>query len=100
MTRPKKTTSTAAPAATTAPAPAPVLPPTKTSHLFTSRKGDSRSAITHERLAADLAAFRKAGGKIEVLGVTPALRRIDPIANSAQATAAAVVPAAPAKRRR
>jgi hypothetical protein len=100
MTRPKKTTT---PAPAVAAVPAPVLAPTKTSHLFTSKKGDSRSAITHERLAADLAAFRKAGGKIEVLGVTPALRRIDPIANSGQATAAtaaAVVPAAPAKRRR
>ena len=33
--------------------------------------------MTHERIAADLEAFRKAGGKIEVLGVTRALKKID-----------------------
>jgi hypothetical protein len=52
-------------------------PPSNTSHLFSARKPAERNSITHERLAADLEAFRKAGGKIEVLGVTRALKKID-----------------------
>jgi hypothetical protein len=31
--------------------------------------------LTHERIAADMAAFSKAGGKVEVLGVTPLRRK-------------------------
>ncbi len=77
MPRPKKT-----PAATPPP-PVPVdVPPSKTSHLFATRKPADRSAITHERLAADLEAFRKAGGEIEVLGVTRTLQRIGPDAEA------------------
>lgn len=68
MPRPKKSPATAAPAA---------VPPSKTSHLFSSRKANERSPVTHERIAADLEAFRKAGGKIEVLGVTRSLLRVD-----------------------
>lgn len=68
MPRPKKPVP--------APAP-PVVPPSKTSHLFTSRPAGKNAAITHERLAADLEAFRKAGGEIEVLGVTRSLKKID-----------------------
>ena len=86
MPRPKK------PAA---PAPASsAVPPSKTTHLFASRKPNERNAITHERIAADIEAFRKAGGRIEVLGVTRALKKIDPEAE------AAPQPAAPAKPRR
>ena len=48
----------------------------KTSHLFGSRKTDQRAPPTHERIAADIEAFRKGGGKIEVLGVTRSLLRI------------------------
>lgn len=62
------------------PAPAavpPVVPASKTSHLFASRPAGKNAAITHERIAADLEAFRKAGGEIEVLGVTRALKKID-----------------------
>ncbi|WP_144816037.1 hypothetical protein [Aerolutibacter ruishenii] len=40
--------------------------------MFTKPGQDK--ALTHERLAEDIAAFRKAGGKVEVLGHTP-LRR-------------------------
>ena len=97
MTRPKKAPQPAATATATA---APPMAPTKTSHLFGGKKSDGRSAITHERLAADMEAFRKAGGKIEVLGVTQALRRIDPIGNAAQPAAAPTAAPAPAKRRR
>lgn len=32
--------------------------------------------ITRERLAAEMAAFDKAGGKIEVLGITPLRRKL------------------------
>lgn len=34
------------------------------------------SGMSHERLAADLEAFRKSGGKIEVLGNTSTLKKI------------------------
>ena len=60
---------------TPAAAPAPV-PPSKTSHLFSARKSNERAPVTHERIAADIEAFRKAGGKIEVLGVTRSLLRV------------------------
>ena len=87
MPRPKKSPATAAPAA---------VPPSKTSHLFGARKAGDRSVMTHEALAADLEAFRKSGGKIEVLGTTQALRRIGQ--DAAPPTAAATD--APPKRRR
>ena len=32
--------------------------------------------LSHESIAADVEAFRKAGGKIEVLGNTPTLKKI------------------------
>ena len=54
----------------------PVVPPSKTSHLFSPRKANERSPVTHERVAADIEAFREAGGRIEVLGVTRSLLRI------------------------
>lgn len=81
MTRPKK------PAA---PTPAP---PSKTTQPFSPHKPAERNAITHERIAADLEAFRKAGGRIEVLGVTRTLKKIDPGAD-------ATPQPAPAKPRR
>lgn len=40
-----------------------------------SRAGGHAQPLTSERIAADLAAFRKAGGRIEVLGNTPALKK-------------------------
>jgi hypothetical protein len=61
--------------ATPATAPASV-PPSKTSHLFSARKPNERAPLTHERVAEDIEAFRKVGGKIEVLGVTRSLLRI------------------------
>ena len=78
----KKTTPAATPAA---------VPPSKTSHLFSPRKPAERNAITHERIAADLEAFYKSGGEIEVLGVTRSLKKIDGDDTS---------PPAPAKPRR
>ena len=38
--------------------------------------GKASSTLTRERIAHDLAAFRKAGGTIEVLGNTPVFTRI------------------------
>ena len=52
------------------------VPPSKTSHLFSARKHNERAPVTHERIAEDIEAFRKAGGKIEVLGVTRSLLRV------------------------
>ena len=84
MPRPKKPAPAPAPAT-------PAIPPSKTSHLFATRPTGKNTAITHERIAADLKAFREAGGKIEVLGVTRTLKKID----SGDAS-----PPAPAKPRR
>ena len=50
--------------------------PSKTSHLFAGRKARERPEVTHETLSADIDAFREAGGRIEVLGVTRSLLRI------------------------
>lgn len=64
----------------------PVIPPSKTSHLFATRKASDRTPMTHEAIAADIEAFRKAGGTIEVLGITRALHRIGPDAIEATPT--------------
>ena len=82
MTRAKKSTTSAS------------LQPSKTSHLFaSSRKSGERSPVTRERIADDIAKFRKAGGKIEVLGMTRALQRI----GTEPANPADPPPPAPAK---
>ena len=84
MPRPKKPAPQPAP-------PAPPVPPSKTSHLFSPRKPTERNSITHERIAADLEAFYRSGGEIEVLGVTRSLKKID---------GGEAAPLAPAKARR
>lgn len=59
------------------------IPPSNTSHLFGGRKTVDRSGgVTRERIADDLEAFRKAGGRIEVLGITRSLTKIDPGADT------------------
>jgi hypothetical protein len=71
--------------------------PSRTSHLFQGRKPPERGgALTRERLAEHMDAFRKAGGAIEVLGTTRSLQRIGQPAD----TAAPVAPASPRKRTR
>jgi hypothetical protein len=40
-------------------------------------QGSSPKTLTSERIAADIAAFNKAGGRIEVLGNTPFQRKPD-----------------------
>lgn len=45
--------------------------------LFTRKHSSSTGGVTSERIEADLAAFREAGGKVEVLGVTHTLKKLD-----------------------
>ena len=71
------------------------LPATKTSHLFRGRKPAERGgALTRERIAEHMDAFRKAGGTIEVLGTTRALQRIGLPAETKPAPPVAVAAAA------
>ena len=41
------------------------------------RASDTSAPLTHERIQADLAAFRKAGGRIEKLGNTRVLTKVE-----------------------
>lgn len=42
------------------------------SHLFASNRGKGQNAsMTSDTIAGDLAAFKRSGGRIEVLGTTP-----------------------------
>jgi len=50
-----------------------------------TRKADSANALTSERIADDLAAFRKGGGKIEVLGNTKVFKSMGPMAAASKA---------------
>jgi hypothetical protein len=46
----------------------------------TARSGSSDKAqkgLSRERIEADMAAFRKAGGRVEVLGTTRVLKKVD-----------------------
>ena len=54
----------------------PQSPASSTSDLFRKPKEERRTALTHDKIADDLAAFQRAGGTIEVLGTTRALTRI------------------------
>jgi hypothetical protein len=66
MGRPRKTVSDDTQADT----------PRGPSRIFARRSAGDRGALTHDTLAADMDAFRLAGGKIEVLGTTATLRKI------------------------
>lgn len=50
-----------------------------TRHLFAGARtaSDRASSMTSERIAQDLASFRSSGGRIEVLGTTRTLTRLD-----------------------
>jgi hypothetical protein len=48
--------------------------------VFRKPKDERRTALTHEKIADDLVAFQRAGGKIEVLGTTYTLKSIPPSA--------------------
>ena len=79
------------------PAP-PAKPSSATRAVFAPHKpgerGGRNAELTSERIAEDLATFRRAGGRIEVLGTTRTLTRIDGDAPPA------AVPAPPAPKRR
>lgn len=71
---------------------APANAPDRPGRSFAPRKSREGATLTHERLAEDMAAFRKAGGKIEVLGVTRTLQRIESPADTAPPAAPAIPP--------
>ena len=52
------------------------IAPSGTTHLFAQGERKRAPAMTSERIAHDLAAFRSNGGKIEVLGTTRSLKKI------------------------
>lgn len=52
----------------------------KTQHRRSSREGGDSNAqkrLTSERISADLETFEKSGGRVEVLGITRVLTRVD-----------------------
>lgn len=53
-------------------------------------KMTSDKALTSERIASDIAAFNKAGGRIEVLGTTPLHRKPEQAESTAGAPSAAL----------
>lgn len=55
--------------------PAPRSPRARQGRNGAEAGSDKR--LTSERISADLAAFRKSGGRVEVLGVTRVLKKID-----------------------
>lgn len=60
------------------------IPPSGTSRLFSGSKSSDRGAdVTRERIASDLAAFQKAGGRIEVLGNNRVLKPSEAVAAAA-----------------
>ena len=61
MARPRKTTPDGVPATDAS---------RGASRAFARRSAGDRGALTHDVIAADLDAFRQAGGTIEVLGTT------------------------------
>ena len=53
----------------------PKTSPKASNTVRVDRKQGSNSAVSSQSIAADLAAFRKGGGKIEVLGNPLALKK-------------------------
>jgi hypothetical protein len=105
MPRSRKPTPDIAPAPAAKPAakPAPTPAPVKRGLSLPARKPEQRTTgLTRERLSEHLDAFHKAGGKIEVLGTTRALQRIDAPSEPASSEAAPSEPkkSAPAPRRK
>lgn len=89
-TQKKTTTTTTAPAAPRARASAPLR------RASGSSASSSAAHLTSQRIAADLASFKKSGGRIEVLGNTP-LRPYTSRTTSRK-TAPAATPVAPAAK--
>ncbi|MBD8524632.1 hypothetical protein [Pseudomarimonas arenosa] len=80
--------------AATAKTATPSTSASASANKWPARKSSDRGAtLTHERLDEQLEAFRKAGGKIEVLGTTRSLRNIDVPQDQPAANAPAATPA-------
>jgi hypothetical protein len=80
MTRKTQTPASSDPTTTT---PAPAA--SAAFDVFRKPRDDRRTALTHEKIADDLAAFQRVGGKIEVLGTTYTLKSLQPTVVPAQA---------------
>lgn len=74
-----------------------VIAPTSTSHLFArqSKAKDQSRSMTSETIADDLQAFRKQGGRVEVLGTTPLRMHVN--VTTSRKTATTKADASPAK---
>ena len=75
----------------------PQSPASSTSDLFRKPKEERRTALTHDKIADDLAAFQRAGGTMEVLGTTHTLKSIPPPPASVVAASDSEAPAKPRK---
>jgi hypothetical protein len=51
-------------------------PPNQNIHIASQKPRPTAKTATHESIADDLEAFERAGGRIEVLGVTSTLKHI------------------------
>ena len=54
----------------------PAPPASSTTRLFKRKESEARQ-LSSERIAEDLARFREEGGRIEVLGITRVLTKVD-----------------------
>ncbi|MBB4126379.1 hypothetical protein GGR77_001669 [Xanthomonas translucens] len=58
--------------------PTSKTPPPTAKTARSSASGDkAQKGLSRERIEADMAAFRKAGGRVEVLGTTRVLKKVD-----------------------
>lgn len=64
-----------------------------------ARKNDRGATLTSERIAADLAAFRKGGGKIEVLGTTTSFKNTSPMRSASSSARTKTAAKKAAKKR-
>lgn len=68
-----------APTTESPPAAKPAKPPKSgTASLFPKTRDERRNALTHTQIEEDLAAFERAGGRIEVLGNTFTFKNLRP----------------------
>ncbi|MEN1928362.1 hypothetical protein WCE37_05070 [Luteimonas sp. MJ250] len=90
----QKTTATASTAAT--PARARTSAPLR--RTSSGRANSTTAHLTSQRIAADLASFKKSGGRIEVLGNTPLRPYTSRTTSRKTAAAEPAAPAAKAKK--
>ena len=88
MARPRKNAS----------ADAPTDSAQGASRVFARRPTSPRGALTSDSIAADMDAFRRAGGTIEIMGTTNTLLKIGQV--SAASSSPAKADKSPAKARR